>query len=288
MKAKLIWLPLLMAYSLSVFADVEQDTRTGLLEHTVVVRGYYVAADLHFDQTGHLTSPATQGFGPSDARIYITNVLFEPSRLLITGRRTFPAYDVKTQQFRVALLQEETKLDIALPTDEPLDQAVRGLLKEAFLTTSELEQTAACPAEERKEFEDRLTSFNQKQKHQKPKTHDKPADAAALSDVPQICMPMGERAYIVQRGVQPPKAIETPDPMYPEAAQRKRIEGTVILYLVIDAQGRPTTVYVGRSLDHDLESPAVEAVQHWTFAPAIFKGTAIPVAINVEVNFRLH
>jgi TonB family protein len=288
MKATLIRLLLLMACSLPVFADVEQDTRTGLLEHTVVVRGYYVEADLHFDQTGHLTSPATQGFGPSGARIYITNVLFEPSRLLITGRRTFPAYAAKAQQFRVALLQEETKLDIALPTDEPLDQAVRELLKEVFLPTSELQQTAACPADERKEFEDRLMTFNEKQKHQKPKTHDKTGDAAALSDVPQICMPMGERAYIVQGEVQPPKAVKTPDPVYSEAARRARIEGTVILFVVIDAQGRPATVYVGRSLDHDLDRAAVEAVQHWTFAPATFKGTAIPVAINAEINFRLN
>ena len=47
------------------------------------------------------------------------------------------------------------------------------------------------------------------------------------------------------------------------------------------------TVYVGRSLDRDLDRAAVEAVEHWTFAPATFKGTGIPVAINVEINFRL-
>lgn len=288
MKLRLLLALALMTCSRFASANAEQDIKAGLVEHTVVVRGYYVGAELRFDQAGHLVSPATQGFGPSDARFYITDVRFEPVRLTITGRRTFPTYDSKTQQFRIAFVQEqETRIEIALPADKPLEQAVSGLLKEVFLTTPELQETATCPAEEREQFQNLLTTFNQKQKHPKAKATDKPPNAEALSEVPQMCMPMGERAYLVRRGVQPPKAIDTPDPAYSDAARRKGLQGTVILFLVVDPQGRPATAYVSRSLGYGLDEAAVEAVRKWKFAPATFKGVAIPVVINVEINFRL-
>jgi TonB family protein len=287
MKPILVVLLGLFAHATFAFADVQQEIKAGLLNHTVVVRGYYLGANLSFDQTGHLVSPAAQGFGPSEARIYITDVRFKPDSLTIVGRRTFPVYDTNTQQFRVALLQEDTTVEVALPTGQPPDETVPALLKEVFLTTPELQQIGVCPAEEQKQFEDELTTLNEKQRRSQGKSQGKPSNADMLSDVPEMCMPMGERAYMVRRGVHPPKALKAPDPTYAEAARHARIEGRVILFLIVDAKGRPATVYVGRSLDRDLDRAAVEAVQHWTFEPGTFKGTAIPVAINVEINFRL-
>jgi len=38
----------------------------------------------------------------------------------------------------------------------------------------------------------------------------------------------------------------------------------------------------------ELDQRAVEAVSKWKFDPAVFGGTAVPIVIKIEVNFRLH
>ena len=228
---------------------MQQDTRVGLLNHTVVVRGYYVRSSLNFDQSGQLTSNSDRGYGPSDARIYVTDVQFDPDRLVISGRHMFSTYDRKLQQFQVALLKESTRIEIALPGDHPLEESLPVLLKQVFLTTGELQQLAACPAEEQARFQDLLAKFSDKAKHKGIQPESKAPDAETFSDVPQMCFPTGERAPLVRRGVKPPKALDTPDPSYTDDARKRRVQGTVILNVIIDKQGRATTFYVDRLLD---------------------------------------
>ena len=43
-----------------------------------------------------------------------------------------------------------------------------------------------------------------------------------------------------------------------------------------------------RSLGMGLDQKAIEAVRQWKFEPAKLNGQAVPVQINVEVNFRLY
>ena len=54
------------------------------------------------------------------------------------------------------------------------------------------------------------------------------------------------------------------------------------------ADGRAQQVRVQRSLGMGLDEKAIEAVRQWKFEPAKLNGQAVPVQINVEVNFRLY
>lgn len=85
----------------------------------------------------------------------------------------------------------------------------------------------------------------------------------------------------------PPRAIFAPDPMYSEEARQNKIQGSVVLWLLVGADGKPSNIKVSRSVGHGLDQEAIDAVKKWTFEPATIGGKPVPVQINVEVNFRL-
>lgn len=89
-------------------------------------------------------------------------------------------------------------------------------------------------------------------------------------------------------GVTAPRAIYDPDPEYSEEARKVHHQGTVMLALIVDAQGRARDIRVMRSLGMGLDERAVDAVRKWRFQPGTKDGQAVAVQVNIEVNFRLY
>jgi protein TonB len=86
--------------------------------------------------------------------------------------------------------------------------------------------------------------------------------------------------------VQAPRRIATVPPVYPQAARMARIEGIVILEVVIGIDGRVTSSRVLRSVPM-LDQAALDAVRQWVYTPALLNGTAVPVIMTLTVNFTL-
>ncbi len=90
----------------------------------------------------------------------------------------------------------------------------------------------------------------------------------------------------VQDYDQPPKPIKITRPQYPQEAFVKKIEGTVVVEILIDANGR---VYPRRILTSipALDAAAVETVKQWVFSPAIKKGRPVATVAHAPVGFRI-
>ncbi len=86
--------------------------------------------------------------------------------------------------------------------------------------------------------------------------------------------------------VKPPRKIKDVKPVYPKEARDARIQGVVILEIVIDRAGLVSHVDVMRSVP-ELDQAAVDAVQQWEFEPTFVKGKAVSVEMTVTVNFVL-
>lgn len=99
---------------------------------------------------------------------------------------------------------------------------------------------------------------------------------------------IGGGVYRVGGGVLPPRPVYDPDPDYSEEARKAKYQGTVVLWVIVGADGRPKDVRVQRPLGMGLDEKAVEAVRRWKFEPAKKDGQAVAVQIQVEVNFRLY
>jgi len=99
---------------------------------------------------------------------------------------------------------------------------------------------------------------------------------------------IGGGVFKVGGGVSAPRPIATPDPQYTDEARQAKTQGTCILWLIVDTDGRPRDIRVVHGLGHGLEARAIEAVKQWRFEPAMKDGKPVNVQISVEVGFRLY
>jgi len=99
---------------------------------------------------------------------------------------------------------------------------------------------------------------------------------------------IGGGVYKVGGGITAPQPIDTPDPEYTEEARRAKVQGTCILWLIVDAEGHPRDIRVVRGLGYGLDAKALETVKQWRFQPARKDGQPVNVQVSVEVGFRLY
>jgi protein TonB len=97
----------------------------------------------------------------------------------------------------------------------------------------------------------------------------------------------GGGVFRVGGGVTAPVPLYRPEPEYSEEARKAKYQGTVVLYVEVDASGHPRNLKVMRSLGLGLDEKAMEAVEKWKFRPGYKDGKPVTVAATVEVNFRL-
>jgi len=95
------------------------------------------------------------------------------------------------------------------------------------------------------------------------------------------------RIYKVAQLQTPPKVVSKVEPNYTDDARTAKIQGPVVLSLVIDPQGRPWNIRVTKSLDKGLDQEAIAAIEQWHFAPGIKDGKPVRAAATIQVNFRL-
>lgn len=84
------------------------------------------------------------------------------------------------------------------------------------------------------------------------------------------------------------RPVAQPEIPYPPAAARSREEGSLVLLVQVDADGRPGEVTVEtRSGSRDLDRAAQQAVRDWKFEPAIRDGKPVASAVRVPIDFTL-
>ncbi len=81
---------------------------------------------------------------------------------------------------------------------------------------------------------------------------------------------------------------ETPKPLYPERARQQGQQGRVLLRVLVDREGRPKAVELGRSSGSEtLDRAAVEAIRLWRFSPARYGDKPVEAWVRIPVDFRL-
>ncbi len=90
-------------------------------------------------------------------------------------------------------------------------------------------------------------------------------------------------------GVTLPTVVHQVKADYTPEAKAKRIQGSVWLKTVVDADGNVESVQVSRSLDHEfgLDDQAVQAARQWKFTPGTKNGNPVAVAVTIEMTFTL-
>jgi len=81
---------------------------------------------------------------------------------------------------------------------------------------------------------------------------------------------------------------DTPRPDYPDSARREGSEGSVLLRVLVDEQGRSKKVEINSSSGSQaLDHAAMEALRRWRFHPARYRDQAVESWLRVPIEFRL-
>jgi protein TonB len=113
-----------------------------------------------------------------------------------------------------------------------------------------------------------------------------PPPPAATPVIATPAPPPPPQRIQVNAEIQEAMLVNMVRPDYPPAAKASRIQGAVHLRAIIDRQGNITELQVieGHPL---LAAAARAAVEKWRYRPTILNGSAVEVATEILVNFRL-
>jgi TonB family protein len=149
-------------------------------------------------------------------------------------------------------IQPQTKPDVAIspvPTPPVKTQPAASVAGESFSGRREIADRARA-------FDDTLSSA---------------AEAGAVRVNPAVM----EANLIVSRV-----------PVYPEAAKARRIQGAVVMQVIVSRQGTVRRVHVIEG-DSRLRAAAIESVYKRQYTPYRLDGQPVEVATTVTVNFNL-
>lgn len=85
-----------------------------------------------------------------------------------------------------------------------------------------------------------------------------------------------------------PAIVKKIDPQYPPMARDNQIEGTVVVAILVNTDGKVMDTKVVKSSNEIFNEPAQAAVKQWMFKPAIQNKKPIKFWYNVPIVFHLH
>lgn len=85
---------------------------------------------------------------------------------------------------------------------------------------------------------------------------------------------------------QPPTVVEQTAPDFPAVMRKARIDGKVILALIVSATGKPEQVQVEQATHPLFADAALAAVRHWRFKPAMKDGHPVASSFSLPLEFR--
>jgi protein TonB len=98
----------------------------------------------------------------------------------------------------------------------------------------------------------------------------------------------GGSVYRPGGAVSAPRVIAQVKPTYTTEALSRKIQGTVVVELVVTRDGQPSRIRVLRSLDPGgLDEQAVAAVSQWRFEPGRLAGTPVNVLVTILLDFHI-
>ena len=97
----------------------------------------------------------------------------------------------------------------------------------------------------------------------------------------------GGGAYRMGSGISPPQLTKQVRPVYTEEALKRKVEGVVLLEVVILKEGKVGDVRILQGLSSGLNQQAIACVRQWLFLPGKFKGKAVDVVGEVAVEFSI-
>jgi len=263
-----LWLGVVLAQMPANAPDAAEKSMAAaqaLVGKALFLRGFYLANDLNYDAAGRVLGSPKVG----DWTLAAVNVLKVERRgtgeIELDGVRVAIRYSADSREFqRHALNDEKMRIVVKDPGDvKQLEAAFAAM----FAMGIDPGLQRAMPDYWRHYFDPALAW---------------PQDALS-----------GQTIYALYgaadqaKDVTAPRAEHRADAKYGEFAVHDKVQGTLQLRLVVDADGVPQRIAVSRPLGYGLDASAVEAMRKWRFAPGMKDGSPVAAGVVVEQQFSL-
>ena len=86
----------------------------------------------------------------------------------------------------------------------------------------------------------------------------------------------------------PPRKIYNVDAVYPADARDKKIEGDVVVEVIVDTEGKVAGAQIKKSVTPALDKAALTAARQWKFEPLVVDGKPRNALMQVTVSFRIN
>lgn len=242
---------------------LEQDLNGTYRGNTLIVRSFYRGKVLCYDGQGKLLKGGPEGPWTVSGMVEIKRVRIRQHILEIQADRILLYYDQERKKLR-GLRGDSLVIEATLEQGPYSIESIRPILTKIFLSPSE--QLADVVPDYWKQFCAEEADPTQRSR----RVDDVAAEA---------------RAQFLD--VKPPILLRKREPPYSEEARRARLQGALVLYVVVDARGDVSEVRVVRPLGLGLDEEAVRTIRKWKFKPATRSGAPIAARILVEISFRL-
>jgi protein TonB len=123
------------------------------------------------------------------------------------------------------------------------------------------------------------SAAKQEQTFSGPKTNEslKTSEPVAGNNPSEVVGPVFDAEY-----------LHNPKPMYPPLARRMKLEGIVVVRVLVNSAGKPDVVRLEKSSGAVvLDQAALNAVQGWSFIPGRQGGKPVPAWVDIPLHFRL-
>ncbi|HEY2092573.1 MAG TPA: energy transducer TonB [Thermoanaerobaculia bacterium] len=98
--------------------------------------------------------------------------------------------------------------------------------------------------------------------------------------------PVPDTVFHPGADVKPAVVLYRVEPVYPRATLVARMGGTVVLKCIIDKNGNIRDAEVVASSFAAFNAPALDALQHWRFAPGSLHGNAVDTWFELTIRFQ--
>ena len=112
------------------------------------------------------------------------------------------------------------------------------------------------------------------------------SDSIETQDYKIISRSVADTVYAFYEVDEKPQMTEQVWPEYPASARKEKIEGVVVVSVIIDVTGDVIHAEIYKSVP-GLDKQSLEAAKKLKFIPARHDGKIVKVKMNIPFNFRL-
>jgi protein TonB len=95
------------------------------------------------------------------------------------------------------------------------------------------------------------------------------------------------RVYVDRTVKLPLKEVEHEFPHYPDAAKKKRLEGTCVVRYTVGKNGRIVDIAIlNHAIDPMFDEETLNTIRAWRYRPMMMNGKPVEVVHEVEVNYQ--